>query len=315
MAKYKDIKKLTGLSLATISRYFNNASTLSKDNIELIEKAIKNINVQEKKHINYDKIAIILQDITDVFYMSVANEISKLLIKKQYIPVIFDAMHRVNLEEKYYDLCIDNNYKGIIFLSGSKLLNEVDPEIPVLLIDRDNLTTRRYPVITSDNENGGKVAATYLIDRGAKRVIVIKDENNAHSARRRIEGFTTELTLKNIKFDIINYNENSIIELIKYGANAIFSFDDLHAIEAINLLQKNKIDIPKQVQVIGYDNIELSEKTYPSLTTITRQKDKIAQNSVKLLLEMIKKHKFINKYIKIEDYLIVRESTKWKISI
>jgi DNA-binding LacI/PurR family transcriptional regulator len=97
--------------------------------------------------------------------------------------------------------------------------------------------------------------------------------------------------------------------LLNKDMDAIFASSDQLALGIIQKLKENKINIPNDIAVIGFDNIKLAKFITPSLSTIAQPKKYIASTSVSMLQNLIDKVPLTNNSVVLEPSLIIREST------
>jgi LacI family transcriptional regulator len=221
-------------------------------------------------------------------------------------------------------LALKSNVAGIIICptqKSNKDINFLKAKMTpfVLLARRFDDETLDYVVI--DDVKGGYLATKHLIERGHKEILFINGPLYISSAKERLLGYKEALKNGNIK-----YNDNLVKEIkitagnatkllekiikqnIKY--TAVFAFDDLIAWEVISFFQKNKIRVPQDIAVVGYDNIQ-SRFFFPyPLTTINYSKKKMAYEAADLLFNKINGHSEEGPiHIFQETQLIIRNST------
>jgi LacI family transcriptional regulator len=185
-------------------------------------------------------------------------------------------------EEDCLNALRDSELIGVMVLgaiSGTLYKKLHDVKIPVVVIDQEN-TDDRFYYINTDDEQGAYIAVKYLIEKGHKNIGFLSG-NLKHSIvhRNRFEGYKRALKESNIELreDFViqtdvtyegGINASNYIREKRHELTAIFSISDIMALGLIKGLHRQKINVPKDVSVIGFDDIKSSRYFIPELTTI-----------------------------------------------
>ncbi|MDD5065619.1 MAG: LacI family DNA-binding transcriptional regulator [bacterium] len=186
-----------------------------------------------------------------------------------------------------------------------------------------NMKSDIAPYITIDNMKAAFLATEYLIKTGCKKIgLVISDDLYIDVWQDRIEGYKKALDEAGIKFNqnLIEYEGTFEVSQIKLATRsllekngemeAIIYASDWQAYAGIQYLKENKIKIPEQISVIGFDNLSFDEFIEPSLTSVNQPIEEMGRKATSLLLEMIKKGKVLKQNTILSSGIIVRDSTK-----
>ena len=194
--------------------------------------------------------------------------------------------------------------------------------IPIVSVDNGLINV---PTVISDNFQGTRMALEYLMLKGAKHIAHISGPLRSFSAVERLEGYKDTLkksdveVVENLIVEAYNYDYNSgknaLLQLIKQYKgvpDAIYAASDDIALGAIIALRELGYKVPDDVSVIGFDNIELTRYTSPSLTTVSQNKMMVGTEAAKHLIALINNEKNIAPGIvkRVPVELIIRESTK-----
>lgn len=157
------------------------------------------------------------------------------------------------------------------------------------------LPDTRYAIVGGDNLAGGIMATELLLKKGARRILFLGDTRYPEG-KLRFDGYVKALKMQGLKADkalqchcplsAIDI-ERAIRRIVdsKLVFDAIFVSSDVGAMNVISTLGKLNILVPHQIRVVGYDNIETSAYTHPTLTTIHQPIDLAASTMVGLLRE------------------------------
>jgi len=169
--------------------------------------------------------------------------------------------------------------------------------VPVVLADRsyDRLPNDRFVVVTSDNYGGGQLAATRIIESGCKRLVIMSDEKETSTSllarldgfSKRIEGSSIEVERYKVPVAIRDAERLTSTILGKRTFDTIFCSSDLIAFGAMKALLKAKVSIPQEVQVIGFDGLDLGEFLQLSLSTVKQDVERMGEAIGAMVLDMI----------------------------
>jgi LacI family transcriptional regulator len=261
-------------------------------------------------------IGLIVPHISTYFFAELIESLEDAITKKGYKLMIFNSKDDIDLEVKYINVFNQYNIDGLILVANTQSAKlYVNLKIPVLSID--HIIDKSIPSITSDNIQGGKLAALKLLKSGVKKVIHFRGPSNLITVIDRSKGFYQVMDENNIDvssfdLDFKTPDLNDIEMFIKKhpDVDGIFCSSDIIAVYVMNILQKLGYTIPDDVQVIGFDNIQLSEVIIPRLTTIAQPIIEIGDVAINKLIKLIKKEELEEIHSVIPVQLLERDSTK-----
>jgi LacI family transcriptional regulator len=326
----KDIAKIAGTSASTISRVINKNPRISSKTTEKVLKIIKQLNYQpnniarslSRKKTN--TIGVILEKIENPFFAEIAMGIEETLKKNKYSMFLTNTNFEEEVELKLTNLLLANKVDGIIIApisESSKSLEVLKRRgVPFFSVNCRALT-EKFNWVTTDNIRGGYIATEYLLDLGHKKIMFLKGADDQPS-KDRFEGFKRAIIKRNLRISnqiIINAKvgtskdareliENFIKQKgIKAIPSAIFAVNDDVAFGVLQTFSNKGINVPEDVSLIGYDDINIA--SYLSLTTIRQEKYKMGViAATELIKEVESEENSVTKQLLIEPKLIVRKS-------
>lgn len=288
--KLHDIAKEANISTTTVSRYFNNPDIISNKTKLKIEKAINALNYTPdyfaanlaKGHSNL--VGLILPHLHQSFYTELLNQLISKGKEKNYHIIVFTSNSDKESELELIKCFQSYRVKGVILLTD--FLNNEDIEnipLPIIAIERPG---GNFKQINNDNFNGAKIATEKLIQDHCD--VVIHINNGYHKdwpSFKRILGF--EVMSNNIQNEIIiekeftdPYSQKAFSKMDKIIKNLInkyqnkklgfFCSNDDIAHLCIRQCVTNKLQIPEEVEVIGYDNSPVSETSILRITSVNQ---------------------------------------------
>ena len=308
VAKLTDVAELAGVSPTTVSRVINNKGYLSEKTKSKVQKAMQTLGYKPNNLArglqgkSAKLIGLIFPNISNIFYAELIEHLEIELFKRGYKTIICNSQNDPAKEKEYLEMLEANQVDGIISSShnlGIKDYNRV--EAPIVSFDR-NLAPN-IPIVSSDNFEGGKMAAKTLQKNGCQQIIMITGNDNTDSPTgRRALGFSFQIPQGKI-FKVPNNLSNirREMEIKSIIANnkpdGVFVSDDLTAILTMKIAKQLKLQVPEDLKIIGYDGTTFTENFIPELTTIKQPIDEIANLIVDVLIKKIKGEKTSKDYV------------------
>lgn len=322
MATIKDVAKKAHVSVATVSRVINQKGYVNEETKQMVLQAIEELNYvpnelarslfQKKSHI----VAVMMPHLTSYYFSDLLEVIEDETINANYRLMICNSKDDPAKESKYLKIFDQYNVDGIILISNTNRIEDyLALNIPMIEIDH-NLSDA-IPSITSNNFMGGKLAAEKLVNSGCKKIIHFRGPSGLVTVQDRTTGFQSVLKENNIKcftYDLAFLSpdpkdiENEI--LAHLDADGIFCDSDVIAILAIQALKRAGRKIPEDVQVIGFDNIQLASMFEPKITTIEQSTSSIGKAALKSIMRLINGEELDYFHQTIDVKLIERDTTK-----
>lgn len=328
-----DIARMANVSKATVSRVINNKPEgVGKETRDNVLRIIEECGFQPSMIArglvtNKTKsLGLIITDIANSFFPLLVRGVEDYAKKFGYSIFLCNSDNSPKKEKEYIRAFIEKNVDGVILSSSMtetsfhhKILKSKN--IPLVLLDRCVDGSDYDACVFLDNVKGAYLAVNYLIDNGHKNIAFISGTKTAIISLNRLKGYKKALEDRNIKVneDIIVDGDWQIdsgykrtMELLDQGKEftAIFAGNDLMAVGAVKALKSRNIKIPEEVEIIGFDNIDLSWIIEPQLSTVGQPAYKMGAKGAQQLINLIEGKKILNKSIILEPELILRETTK-----
>lgn len=313
MATIKDVAKVSGVTVTTVSRVLNNRGYISEVTRKKVYDAMAELNYQPneiarslfRRKSNF--IGLIVPNVSHPFFAELTNYIEYYAYKSGYKILICNSYQDSGKEKDYVQMLKSNQVDGIIM--GSHTLDTSDyltPTLPIVAVDR--YLSQGIPFVTSDNYKGGLLATNLLIDRGCRKLAHISGPLKLNTpANKRYEAFIEVATLRGIeyvieqaKLDIFESYKKLVTKLLSEDPDidGIFASSDMIAASIIHVANIIGKKIPQDLKIVGYDDIKLAELMVPPLTTIKQPIEKMGELAVKILIEQIE-----GKVVNIENVL------------
>jgi len=321
MPTIKDVAKKANVSVATVSRVINNTGYVNQETRKMVLKVIEDLGYVPnelarslfKKKSNI--IGLVVPHIATFFFGELIESLEDAIAHKGHKLMIFNSKDDVELEKKYINVFNQYNIDGLIIAANTKSTKAyLKGNIPIITID--HIIDENVPSISSDNIEGGRLAAKKLIQTGAKKIIHFRGPDVLLTVLDRAKGFYEELDKVEIPVFSCDLDFKSPeLHLIEHyltlhpDVDAIFCSSDIIAMYTMSVLHRKGYRVPEDVQIIGFDNIELSEILIPPLTTIAQPINDIAMYAIDTLFELIEKREIKDIHKLLPVSLIERKST------
>lgn len=327
----KTIAKLAGTSVATVSRVINNDARVSEQTKQKVLEVIRQTGYKpnhagqnlRKKYSN--RILMMLPTISNPFYSDIVTAFEETARDNGY-GILFAITNREpEIERRYFDMIQTKQVDGVasfIPTLDDHELNEISSTYPFVATCWRGGPNIDASYVCIDNERAAHEMANYLIGLGHSRIAML----NGNYAKRfyereRERGFKRALAEAGFplrKEHVIycdysyleGYNATARLMALKDPPTAIFAMADERAAGCIKYLNEQGIAVGKDVDVVGFDDVTVSEIVSPEITTVAQPREEIGRESAKLLISKIKDPNQPNKGILMSHKLVIRESTR-----
>ncbi|MGN0452923.1 MAG: LacI family DNA-binding transcriptional regulator [Ruminococcus sp.] len=328
----QDVAMRAGVSAASVSYVINNVDKVSAETRARILKAIDELHYKPNMVARclskgYSKLlGIAMPQIqsddgereSNPFFNEFIDAVENSVKDKEYDVVIssFDS------KKEYSDWVQRRRLDALIILGSfpDSILNEIrESGVPVVLTDDYEKYPDNFHCVKIDDEYGGYIAAKHLLELGHKDIgFVSGDISQSDVNRSRYEGF-----LRAHREFGITHNSNLIFEedvsfnggyrvtqkIIETNATAIFACADIMCVGIIKACYDRGIVIPRDLSVVGFDDIQYAKYTTPALTTVRQDIAKRGRMSVSLVIEDLENNSLTSDSMIIKPELVVRDST------
>lgn len=287
MSTIKDVAKLANVSISTVSYALNNTGNVSDETKKKILDAAKKLEYRPSgiarslKTKKTEIIGVFLNNFNGPVYSEIIRGARDVAKSNGYEIVVAECMAEKNTVTKLFAQRIVD---GAIVLSttiSDKVIKEyASSNFPIVVLDRE-IKAEYISNVLIDNKNACYNAVKFIAEQGMKNIAVINGPKGTYDSEKRYEGFMEgikafDMNLKKEWSCEGNFEEESgyeiTMEMIEKNnlPEVICAANDEMAIGAIKALKEKNIKIPKEVAVMGFDDIVLCDYVTPKLTTIKR---------------------------------------------
>ena len=215
------------------------------------------------------------------------------------------------------------SFDGLLVIEPEGALGAItelhEAGLPVVLID-DRFQRPGFPHVATTNREGGEQAARHLLDLGRRRPLVVTGPEEYGCTRERLDGFVDVYTEAGIELGqrsiirgdfYFDGGRSAVAQALADGVefDAVFAHNDPSAAGALAALHEAGLRIPRDVAVVGFDDVELASYTYPGLTTIRQPMREMGEAAARLLLDHVRRSPEAAPSRIIPTSLVIRGST------
>lgn len=327
MANIQQVAKQAGVSVATVSRVLNGQNTVSSKTKTKVEEAIKFLNYEPSmlgrnlRNSESRIVLILIPNISNPFYLDIIKGIENTALNHGYNILLCETNSNPDKENIYFNLVRKKMADGII---------SMDPAVNVETLKQ---LARTYaiiqcseygggigiPYVTIDSEEASYRAVKHLIQIGHKKIALMNSDEKFLYARERKAGYQRALKEQGIAVESrymvytqdlsFGHGQQAMKKILALPdrPTAVFAVSDLLAIGALKEINASGLHVPKDIAVVGFDKIDFSNMTNPTLTTVAQPMYKMGATAADMLIDKIR-GKEVDSVI-LEHELIIREST------
>jgi LacI family sucrose operon transcriptional repressor len=325
MATLKEVADKAGVTITTVSRMLNKPEKVSKKTSDKIRRAMKELKympneiAQSLSKRTSNIIGLIVPSARNYYFCKIIDCIEHYTAVCGYKLLLCASNHEREKEIEYFGMLKANKVAGVIIASRTQDIGEsVSIDAPIISIDRKISAT--IPYVSSDNFAGGELAARHLIKKGCKRLAYFSGSPMlvGMEANKRLQGFESVLREYSMEPVVLELSEDRFVSM-KYedviaaffaghgDIDGVFTSNDIIAAEIIRYCRLSRIEVPGQVKVVGYDDIDLAGLYTPSITTIHQPIDDMCRFAVEGIINYMDRSMPIATTFPVR--LVEREST------
>lgn len=310
MSTIKDVSRMTGLSISTISKYINGGN-VRQENRAVIDDAIKSLNFKVNKSARSLKtnrtmtVGILLPSLDVSFFAEIVGDIEARLFLEGYNAIICSYDHDPAQELRKLEFLLDQQVDGVLLVAEHLTAEQLlkidafrDERTPLVLLDR-HVESMACDHVLVDGQGICRFATEQFMINGHTRIGLIIGPPTISTAANRLAGYRQAFTARGMAVD------ESLIKVGDYSLNAgyylfgefmdmerpptaIFATNYEMTLGAVTAAFERKLKIPSDVSFIGYDDTQLTQIITPPITIVLQPTDQMAAEAASLLIRRMR---------------------------
>lgn len=325
----KDVAKQANTSKSTVSRFLNGIPVNKKTEVAIV-RAIEELNYHPNMNARRlvmdrtQEIGIVVDDISNRFYSPILKGIGQVLDTNGYNAVYYTWNNTYRRETDFLRLLYEEQVDGLIYVSFSRrdqadVAQMREAPFPVVLIG-DNADIEDIHTVDVDNFSGIVELVHYLNRIGHHEIAYIAGPDNLGATKYRAAGYVSAMESLGLTInpdwicssDWSNQGGYTAMKklLQTRGFSAVIASNDESALGALTCLQEQGYSIPRDFSIVGFDDIDIAQWIFPSLTTVHQPFEQMGQTVAQFLMDCItEKQSDSNCRHLLKPELIIRNSS------
>lgn len=321
----REIAARTGVSMTTISKVLNGASDVSSATRALVEESLRESGYRRRRsRQRREYIEVVLHELEGDWALALIEGVRESAAAAGLVISLSVSGDRHAPGPEWLDAVLRRRPTGIILLLAG-IPSEVRTRlaargIPFVLIDPAGDPAPGVPAVGSANWSGGVTATRHLLELGHRRIAAITGPEDVMCALARLDGYRAAMTSAGVRVEPewIRYGdfqreggERHAAELLRTAEppTAIFAGNDLQALGVLHAAQSLGLSVPRDLSVVGFDDLAIAELASPRLTTIHQPLREMAEQATRIVLQLLDDVPPEVTRVELATSLVVRDST------
>ncbi|MCA1587070.1 MAG: LacI family transcriptional regulator [Acidobacteria bacterium] len=324
----KDVAARAGVSIATVSRTFADASTVSADLRDRVAAAAGALKYQPSRVARNlragtsQTVGVVIPDLQNPFFTGIVRGLENVLLAAGYSLLLANSDEDPTRERQMLDTLRAEAVAGLIFVpinaGKSSYLHLLVPQLPIVAVDRLPVDLR-VDLVTVANAAGSRAAVQHLLQLGHRRVALLGGPSKHSTAVQRERGYITALQRAGmaVRAERIfrgdfreqgGYDGMNALMAAAKPPTAVFVANNLMTLGALRALHEAGCEIPGDVALVGFDDMPWATSLNPPLTAVAQPEAEIGRSAAELLLGRIADPDRPVRHVVLEATLVVRAS-------
>ncbi len=325
-----DVAKRAGVSPSTVSRVLSRPDVVSiRTRLRVLQAVdllgyIPNSTAKNLRTSRTGKLLVTVPDISNPFFSLILQGIEDAALRDDYAVLVGDTQHDERREQRYAMMLNSKGADGLIFLghrlppAAAALARAAAPRCAPIVNGCEFNPRLGIPSVHIDNARAAADAMHLLYDLGHVRIGIVTGPLASPLSRDRLRGAATTARKRGAE-DLIVVGGDFSVESGTAAAQrlltgprpptAIFCFNDEMAIGVLEYARHTRIRVPRELSVVGFDDIRFARYTEPPLTTVAQPMRAIGEGTVRLLLSILGHDAHTPDSVTLPHTLVLRATT------
>jgi LacI family transcriptional regulator len=290
----------------TVSRVANGGNLVSPRTAARVRAAIQRLGYEPNEAARILKgqsaqtIGLILPDLADPFFSICAHAVQQLAEEQGYMTLLLASERDSGREASALAMMSARSVAGILIVPTSPNsvteLQELQARgIPVVMLDRTFPGLQAGEVMV-ENEKGAQRAVKHLLEHGHRSILCVAYDSQFNSVSQRMSGYEKAMTEAGLKPQFLFVDKGSaviakVVQRLRAPKppTALFTLNDVATIQVLRALQQERIEVPQEVAIIGFDDLELAPLLAVPITAVRQPAAQLGRSATRLLLDWIRR--------------------------
>ena len=305
----KDVAQHAGVSVSTVSYVLNHSGPVGASRRARVLDAVRLLNytpnesARSLKRRSTMTIGLVVPDLANQFFALVTEGVERAASERDILVVLCAPEATEQPASHHANLLRSQRLDGVVYLAGTgtspKLILELARSGPVVLVD-ERISGFELPAVVSDGRRGAREVAGYVLSQGHRRLAIIGGPEALWTAEQRLAGYREALAAAGLDPDTVpvltgDYRQVSGLRLAELALagepasrpTALLCANDLMAIGALEYCRGAGIDVPREVSIVGFDDVPMAALLTPRLTTVRQPARDMGYRAATVLFELL----------------------------
>ena len=329
MANIKDVALRAGVSVTTVSHVVNNTRFVADLARLRVEAAVRELGyvpsdvARSLKHNTTHTFGMLIPNNSNPYFAEIIRGVEERCYAAGYNIILCNSNDDAKRQASYLRVLAEKRIDGLVLVTSHRdaalraVLREL--KMPLVLLDRE-IPGLACDLVEVDHVTGGLIATRHLLELGHPRVACISGPPDLSPSSQRRAGWKKALAeagVERCEGDLERGDFSArggylaMQKFLKRGPrpSAVFVCNDLMAFGALAAAHEAGIAVPKELSIVGFDDIELAAFSTPALTTVAQPKQQIGTIAAEMMLERMEKSRSEERRVILEPQLKLRAST------
>ncbi len=326
----RDVAGRAGVSPATVSRVINGRPDVSEPLREAVMKVVRELGYTSGRPSQVagsgrtGLVGVTLPLIHHSYFSEILAGATEASYEQGLSVVLSPTLHEHDREVSLMERLARGVTDGALLILPEESKEEFialhEQGYPFVIVDPHTPLDERVPTVSADHTSGAREATAHLLALGHRRIAVITGPRGWIATEERLRGYRSALADAGLLADPTlqiesNFRTNggreATAELLalRDRPTAIFAFNDMLAIGAIQGARDHGLRVPEDLSVVGFDDTFEASITFPALTTVRQPLAEMGRMAVTQLLRLLQNRRIEALHVQLETKLVVRDST------
>jgi LacI family transcriptional regulator len=300
-----DVARACGVGTMTVSRVVNGGKLVSAATAARVREVIAKLGYEPNEAARILKgqasrtIGLIVPDLADPFFSTCAHAIQQMAAKHGYMTLLLASERDREREAKELMIMKSRNIAGILIVPSdascvSQLQGLRAKGVPIVMLDRTFPGLNAGEVMV-ENDEGTRKAVNHLVEHGHRTILCVGYDSQFNSISQRITGYKRAMKDAGLEPQFVVVGEDSAIRpsLMNRlrGAKrptALFTLNNVTTTHVLHILQRESIQVPEEIAIIGFDDFELASLLAVPLTAVRQPAAELGRSATRMLLEWVR---------------------------
>jgi DNA-binding LacI/PurR family transcriptional regulator len=315
-----------GVSVPTVSKVINGRPDVAADTRRRVEAAILEVGYRQSRRAQRRErlLEIIFNELESEWALEIVKGVERVAREHRLAIVISELYGRRAPGRGWIEGVLNRRPLGLIAvlsdLSDTMRAQLRTRGIPLVVIDPTGEPLHDTPSVGATNWNGGLVATRHLLGMGHRRIGIITGPQDIMCSRARLDGYRAAMDTAGVAVDpdLVRHGDFHVRSGVEHGRamlrlpdppTAIFAGNDLMALGVYQVARAERLHIPDDLSVVGFDDLPVAGWVGPPLTTVRQPLTDMAVSAARLVMALARGEEPAQTRVELATDLVLREST------